>query len=213
MTQTKPVFPITLFGQWQSPSEALLASLSNNLSLWLLDKGSLTAQLKSHSQQFRVELLGQQQMACTLADANDYIKVGEPVLVREVLLYCNEVAQVFARSLLPLSSLTGAGQQLANLGTKPLGQVLFNSPSVVRQSIELACFSSDSTVASLARQLKQTSNKNLWGRRSIFMVDDKPIMVAEVFLPHAFAYTANFLSTQEQSNTNTEEYNDNTIDG
>jgi chorismate--pyruvate lyase len=28
----------------------------------------------------------------------------------------------------------------------------------------------------------------LWGRRSVFIVENKPLMVAEVFLPQAFAY-------------------------
>jgi len=189
MTQQQHLFPITLAGQWQTPSTALLTTLSDNLSHWLLDQGSLTARLISHCQHFRVELLGQQQVLCSESEANDLIKAGEPVLVREVLLYCDEVAQVFARSLLPLSSLTGDEQKLANLGNQPLGQVLFNNPSLVRQRIELASFSAKSTVANLAEELQLTSETPLWGRRSIFMLEDKPLMVAEVFLPGAFAYS------------------------
>jgi len=183
------LFPVTLAGQWQAPSEALLTVLSPNLSNWLLDQGSLTARLKSCCQQFRVELLGQQQSFCSELEANELIKAGEPVLVREVLLYCDEVAQVFARSLLPISSLTGDEQQLANLGTQPLGQVLFNNPSLIRQRIELASFSIDTDVVKLALELKQKSRETLWGRRSVFMLENKPLMVAEVFLPDAFAYS------------------------
>lgn len=199
MTQQASIFPITLIGQWQTPTESLLSLLSDNLSRWLLDQGSLTARLKSHCQHFRVELLGQQQSVCSELEANELIKAGEPVLVREVVLYCDEVAQVFARSLLPMSSLTGDEQQLANLGTQPLGQVLFNHPSLIRQRIEIAEFSTDSTVAKLASQLQQTVDKPLWGRRSIFMLESKPIMVAEVFLPDALAYTSTFSSSQGQN--------------
>jgi len=199
MTQQQHLFPITLAGQWQVPSATLLDSLSDNLSHWLLDQGSLTARLKSHSQHFRVELLGQQQTLCSELEANELIQVGEPVLVREVLLYCDDVAQVFARSLLPLSSLTGDEKQLANLGTQPLGQVLFNNPSLIRQRIELASFDNSSTVAKLAQKLKQTSEKLLWGRRSIFILEDKPLMVAEVFLPNAFAYSKSLTLPQERN--------------
>jgi chorismate--pyruvate lyase len=194
------LFPITLAGQWQSPDEEVCSSLSTLLKDWLLDEGSLTARLKSHSEHFMVKVIGEQQQLCSAAEACDLIKVGEPVLVREVILYCDNVPQVFARSLLPLSSLTGEEQVLANLGEQPLGQVLFNNPSLQRLRLELSSFASNSSVVNLATQLaakhddSETVNtskiptQTLWGRRSIFMLENKPLMVAEVFLPDAFAY-------------------------
>ncbi|MDX2368776.1 MAG: chorismate lyase, partial [Colwellia sp.] len=91
-------------------------------------------------------------------------------------------------SLLPLSSLTGAEQALANLGTQSLGQVLFNHPSLERKLIEVATFDLTSSVGKLARDLQLNMTHALWGRRSIFVLEDKPLMVAEVFLPGAFAY-------------------------
>ena len=203
MTQKNLLFPVTLTGSWQVPSLALLSPLSDNLTHWLLDPGSLTARLKQHCQHFRVELLGQQQALCSEFEANELLRTGEPVLVREVLLYCDDVPQVFARSLLPLASLTGDEQQLANLGTQPLGQVLFNNPSLVRQRIELSSFGDDTGVAKLAKRLnpnEETGEQRLWGRRSIFMLEGKPLMVAEVFLPNAFAYQQAILSSQEQAN-------------
>ena len=108
--------------------------------------------------------------------------------MREVLLYCDEVPQVFARSLLPLSSLTGEQQQLAHLGTQSLGQVLFNHPDLVRKKIEVAAFDQQSSVAKIAEHLSLKVLQPMWGRRSVFVLDAKPLMVAEVFLPGAFAY-------------------------
>ncbi|WP_057829920.1 chorismate--pyruvate lyase family protein [Colwellia sp. TT2012] len=193
-------FPVTLSGQWQSPSAGSFSELSVPLKDWLLDEGSLTARLKNRGKDFKVKVIGEQEQLCSAAEAGDFIKVGEPVLVREVILYCDNVPQVFARSLLPLASLTGKEQVLANLGEQPLGQVLFNNPTLQRLGLELSAFASDSSVAILAVKLATTlSNRSsdkvplipeqeLWGRRSIFMVADKPLMVAEVFLPEAFAY-------------------------
>ncbi len=188
-------FPVTLTGHWQFPCQQVLAPIALPLKDWLLDQGSLTARLKSHSATFRVELLGQEQQVCSLDEANEFIKAGEAVLVREVLLYCDDVPQVFARSLIPISSLTGEEQALANLGTQPLGQVLFNNPSLKRQQIELSAFDESSRVAQFAKLLtKQQASDDqhqaveLWGRRSVFIVENKPLMVAEVFLPQAFAY-------------------------
>ncbi len=185
MSNQHPSFPVNLIGKWLSPNAC---QLSDILRDWLLDPSSLTSRLKKHCEDFRVELLGQKIESCHADEANDVIKVGEQVLVREVLLYCDGIPHVFARSLLPLSSLTGTEQALANLGTQSLGQVLFNNPSLERQCIEVSAFLSSSSVAIFAKSLSLTVEQRLWGRRSIFMLENKPLMVAEVFLPDAVAY-------------------------
>lgn len=179
------LFPVTLPNHWQNSDSC---DLPEHLHSWLLDPDSLTARLKTHCHQFRVELLGQKIEPCQAHEAVAAIPVGEKVLVREVLLYCDDKPQVFARSLLPLSSLTGSEQALANLGTNSLGQVLFNNPSLERKMIEVAMFDVNSSVGKLAKNLQLDISYPLWGRRSIFVLEDKPLMVAEVFLPDAFAY-------------------------
>lgn len=184
------LFPVTLSSCWHDASRC---TLSEQLQSWLLDPNSLTARLKLHCQQFRVELLGQRIESCQADEAVVLIPAGEQVLVREVLLYCDEKPHVFARSLLPLSSLTGAEQALADLGTQSLGQVLFNNPSLERQTIAVAEFDEKSAVGKLAQQLKLSTlpQGKLWGRRSVFVLENKPLMVAEVFLPDALAYQSN----------------------
>lgn len=179
------LFPVTLPSHWQNSNSC---ALPEHLQSWLLDPDSLTARLKTHCHQFRVELLGQKIESCQALEAVAAIPVGVKVLVREVLLYCDDKPQVFARSLLPMSSLTGSEQALANLGTQSLGQVLFNNPSLERKTIEVATFDTNSSVGKLACNLQLIMTDKLWGRRSIFMLDNKPLMVAEVFLPGAFSY-------------------------
>ena len=185
MTAQHSLFPVKMTATWQTPSTA---TLKDSLRNWLLDPASLTARLKQHCEQFRVEVLGQKVEACSALEANADILVGEQVLVREVLLFCDDVPQVFARSLLPLKSLTGEQQQLAHLGTQSLGQVLFNHPDLLRKKIEVAAFDQQSTVAKIAQHLSLQVTQPMWGRRSVFMLDAKPLMVAEVFLPGAVAY-------------------------
>ena len=186
MTTEHLLFPVQMLTNWHSPDTY---TLPNNLGDWLLDPSSLTARLKALCQDCRVEVLGQKIIACDAAEANDDIVAGEQVLIREVLLYCDDIPQVFARSLLPLSSLTGAQQQLAHLGTQSLGQVLFNHPDLLRKKIEVTAFNAQSSVANLVNYLAIAENQQpLWGRRSIFVLDAKPLMVAEVFLPGAMAY-------------------------
>ena len=187
MTQESPLFPVGLNADWLTQ---LPVSLSPILIDWLCDPNSLTARLKSHCQEFRVQLLGQHVEKCQPQEACAAIPAHSDVLVREVLLYCDGLPHVFARSLIPQESLSGEQQQLGALGEQPLGQVLFNHPSLRREAIEVARFNHCSVVANLCKQLALTVDGDLWGRRSLFYVNDKPLLVAEIFLPDSLAYQA-----------------------
>lgn len=179
------LFPVQMHAKW---CREKTSQLNLYLQDWLLDPSSLTARLKQHCQKFRVLVLGQSIENCSQEESNADIIAGEKVLVREVLLFCDDKPQVFARSLLPLRSLTGNEEQLAQLGDQSLGQVLFNHPDLKRKGIEVASFDKHSTVAELASYYELSVSEPLWGRRSVFVVDEKPLMVAEIFLPNSFAY-------------------------
>lgn len=185
MNSQSHLFPVFIQTQWK---DASVYSLKPSLLDWLLDPSSLTARLKTHCNQFRVEVLGQQITQCTKEEANSDIIAGEDVLVREVLLYCDDIPQVFARSLLPLRSLTGEEKKLAELGEQSLGQVLFNKPNLIRKRIEVSEFNPLSSISPLIDSLGLNYESSLWGRRSVFILKNKPIMVAEVFLPQSVAY-------------------------
>lgn len=193
MSAQSHLFPVSLQTQWKNASDyssngSSHEHLHDGLLDWLLDPASLTARLKTHCDEFRVEVLGQQITQCNAIEANEDIAVGEEVLVREVVLFCDNKPQVFARSLLPLKSLTGEEQKLAELGSKSLGQVLFNNPNLIRKNIEIALFSPVSSLSLLVSELNLPFTQSLWGRRSVFVLKNKPIMVAEVFLPDSVAY-------------------------
>lgn len=179
------LFPVTLTANWQ---HLAASEFSQQLGSWLFNPDSLTGRLKSHCRDFRVELLGQEQMPCPENEACEHIRAGELVIVREVLLYCDNVPHVFARSLMPLATLTGDEAFLSELGNQSLGQAIFNSPYLTRGDFSVAAFDASSSVAQLSEQLSLSMQGKLWGRRSIFFLHDKPLAVAEVFLPNAIAY-------------------------
>lgn len=185
MFELKKQFPIGLDVNWVSANNA---PSNRNLNDWLLDATSLTARLKQQSQTFQVSLLGQHIEPCQAHEANNFITIGEQVLVREVILYCDQKPHVFARSLLPIKSLTGEQKNLASLGEQPLGQVLFNNPKLHREIVQVAEISPSQRIHELAAMIGLKVNHNLWGRRSLFFIENKPLMVAEVFLPDAMAY-------------------------
>jgi chorismate--pyruvate lyase len=143
----------------------------------LLDSGSLTARLIALSAgDFRVEVVTQGWGRPNLSEARALrIDPRLLVLVREVrLLGCGQ-PWVHARSLIPATTMTGRHRQLAHLGTRPLGELLFSDQGMQRGVIETA------QVALYSPSPPQSTQT--WARRSVFFLDHKPLLVSEVFLP------------------------------
>lgn len=154
---------------------------STALQNWLLDGGSLTAKLlKLSDGDFRVDVLRQVHARASLSEAQALrIDPQQICLIREVILRGHEKPWVFARSILPLSSLTGSLRHLRKQGTRPLGAFLFSQPHLKRSPIALSLISRHH--AYLPENL--IGDAQIWGRRSIFSIDAKPLLVSEVFLP------------------------------
>lgn len=148
---------------------------------WLLEHGSLTQRLiKASNGAFRVRKLHQGWQYPTPSEAACLgIKPRQLAMVREVELLCHNKPWVYARSVFPQTTLTGRLRRLKKLDTKPLGALLFSEPSMKRTHFEIAALNN----ADLAKYFTSESDHFAWGRRSLFFIDEKPLLVAEVFLP------------------------------
>lgn len=178
------MFPISLAAPWQ-PVHQL--ELSAAVATWLTDSGSLTEKLKGLPGLFQVQLL---QHTEGFADDHEYRALQlapQPVWIREVLLRVNQQAMVYARSILPVNQPTHSELHPLQLGTTPLGEVLFSRPHIHPGPIEIAQFPSSSAVAQLNQQLHGITQP-LWGRRRVFPVTGSAILVSEVFLSAAPCY-------------------------
>lgn len=112
-----------------------------------------------------------------------HIRRHHYALVRQVRLLCDGKPWVFARTVIPASTLKGAVRRLAYLGDKPLGAVLFADPSMQRDAIEIASLSARTCHYADALQGQRSRPKQIWGRRSVFYISNKPLLVSEFFLP------------------------------
>ncbi len=171
---------------WQEPHLAE----SSTLNEWLLDPSSLTAKLKALAPDFRVEILFQQQQACQPHEV-DFLGIhpNDATLVREVLLYCHNQPWVYARSILPLATLTEADQALAKMGTNPLGEQLFSRSDIKPGRIQVASFSPSTKPGQLNTHYYSLQHL-LWGRRRLFHLQHGAISVAEVFLSPTPCYAS-----------------------
>lgn len=148
---------------------------------WLFDVSSLTRRLLQRCpQSFRVEVLSQRMARPSLDEARVLgISSGHYALIREVLLYCGDEAVVYARTVIPRSTLSGAQRCYANLGSRPLGAMLFADRSMRRGEVEVSRLSPEDGLCEKLR----CHDEAVWGRRSVFYVGGKPLLVSEFFLP------------------------------
>lgn len=163
------------------PEPLASGSVPSALREIIFDHGSLTARLKQlHQNSFAVRVLRHHWSSPSKSEQHFLNSSDHRASIREVLLFGSGKPIVFARSVLPESSLTGDNEALLNLGDKPLGEHIFNQPDLVRGPIEIAEISAEQFNPYLDFNYQ---GEFAWARRSLFYVNGKPISVCEVFLP------------------------------
>lgn len=155
------------------------------LAPWLLDPQSLTRRLLAACDApFAVQVVSQ---AWERPQRNEVRRLGlaadAHAWVRQVRLHCGPTACVFARTVIPVSSLTGPRRHLARLGNRPLGAVLFADPALRRGGLDIVrCRPGERLYAAAAEGLAPPPAE-IWGRRSLFLLRGHPLLVCELFLP------------------------------
>ena len=171
-----------LFQILQSQKLLLLFKLA---SLQIRPCSSLTQRLQQTcGGGFGVEVVSQRMEPPMLSEAQAMQRPPQELaLVRQVRLMCDGEPWVFARTVIPLPSLHGRLRQLALLGNRPLGAVLFADPTMKRSDIEVACVGQNKRLYHMAMQGVAGGVSEIWGRRSVFTLHSRPLLVSEFFLP------------------------------
>lgn len=165
---------------WFIPTSLQRRRLSQDQRDWLLDEGSLTKRLILLSNNnFGVEVVRNGWGMPARHEANALgVCAHHAVFIREVILTCHGTPYVFARSLIPAACLIGDMAHIRRFGNKSLGHFLFSSPRVTREPFQLCHLSGKDKVMPATLQ----GDNPLWGRRSVFNVGDKSLLVSEIFL-------------------------------
>jgi chorismate--pyruvate lyase len=91
---------------------------------------------------------------------------NKEIIVREVELLGNQKPVVNARSLIPMTEDT---IDILKIGSRPLGEILFDDPKIERGHLEVGSF------------------QNSWARRSTFTIGKTNLLVTEIFLESLYA--------------------------
>ena len=170
---------------WREASRLHRREVPDVVLRWLLDPASLTRRIQSAcGGRFRVEVLAQ---GWARPHHNEMRVLGmrDPAwgFVREVQLLCDEHPWVFARTVIPRTTLTGPRRRLTRLRSRPLGAVLFADPSMQRGPVEIARLTPCDRLYPIATNRLAVRPDSIWGRRSVFTLAGFPLLVSEIFLP------------------------------
>ena len=169
--------------RWYQRHQLFNQSISPVLIPWLFDASSLTARLINLcGKGFSVQVISQ---SWQKIDSEELFAMALPhahsALVRQVLLCCNGKPLVYARTVIPATTVKGAQRRYANMGNRPLGAMLFSDRTMRRESVQVAKLPSSHAAYQYVKD-----EEDVWGRRSVFRVSEKPILVSEYFLPELF---------------------------
>ncbi len=139
-------------------------NIDENILSWLDDDKSLTAKLKQKFKSFAVEVLTQE-IQKPHKNELEVVDFSGDCVIREVQLLGDNQIVVFARSVIPITSDT---EDLLKIGSKPLGEVLFNDKSIKGGDLQV------------------TNSESTWGRRSAFTIGTTKLLVSEFFLENLY---------------------------
>lgn len=172
--------------RWYRRHQLFNHSIHPSLSPWLFDVSSLTARMiELCGKNFSVRVISQRWQRLDAEEASAMaLKNVHSALVRQVLLCCDNQPLVYARTVIPATTIQGAQRRYVNMGNRPLGAMLFADRTMRREAVQVAM------LPELHEAKKYSAfNEPVWGRRSVFRVARKPLLVSEYFLPELLKYS------------------------
>ena len=141
--------------------------VSDEIKSWLLEKGPITKRIKS-VKKFRLELIQDEISEVDKVEKAFINSKSRKIRVREVVLYGNTKPMVFARTIIPNTTIEKGFAELGTLGKSPLGDILFKKDIFTKDNVVYASF--------------KYKKKIFWGRKTKYTVKNLPFSVMEVFL-------------------------------
>ena len=168
---------------WRPLRQLTLSGVPSALQNWLRDEGSLTQRLKQTCRRpstFRVlpQFTGMGRARADEAQALGLLP-NQWVYRRSVELRCGNRRLVFARTVIPREDLDRSLRQLVRLGSRSLGAVLHAARRRERSHGGFVRVDADH-----AQQFDPALQltKPAWARRALYRMDDRRLLVQEVFL-------------------------------
>lgn len=174
--------------KWYSRSVLSAKLPSRRFREWLCDGHSMTRRMRRIHQHVSIDVISHKHNLPTLEEAVALkIKPTNLCSIREIVMWCDGQPWLYARTVMPFSALVGNMARLRYLGTRPLGQFLFQNSAIARSQFQFTAITPEDEIFHKAVPIGWTAQK-LWARRSSFTIRQHAILLTEIFLPDMEAY-------------------------
>ena len=166
---------------WQN---TLPEAMSPDEVAWLAHSGSLSARLGTLGR-FSVAVVCEGEGLANREDGEaPSVETGALLWRRDVVLHVDDEAVGWGPSATPLGRSANAWAAPAGLGTPPLGDILFDDATITRSALQFRVVRlADPLFPHAAPACRGGAAQRLWARRSVFIREHAPLVVAECFLP------------------------------
>ena len=152
---------------WITCEEMMKLVNSDYIKSWLIENGPITKRI-SDNENFELNLIRDEIDEVDERDKKYLGNITGDIKVREVILLGNKVPKVYAKSLIPVHTIEEGFSKLGSLGTKPLGDILFEKDIFNKVDVLYSTFKHEVNI--------------FWGRKTKYLVKNLPFSVMEIFL-------------------------------
>jgi chorismate-pyruvate lyase len=168
-------------------------SIKKNSYRWLALPNNLTETIIKTGACFSLNLLSQafeKPYHDEMSAFHDYPVDASYALIRKVFLEGNKTPWIFARVIIPEQTYWNYQHEINRLGHAPIGNtLLYHNPQVTRKDFEYKHMNADDEVF---HELKKRDStlilKDLWARRSLFLMPKGSLLITEIFLDNLGPY-------------------------
>jgi chorismate--pyruvate lyase len=196
---------------WRENRSCTRHTLPENVQSWVYEPGSLTQRLRDYyGDAIAVKVLLQRWHTPFLTERRLLdLPENKYSLIREVLLHADGKPLILARTIIPAKTIKMAKSNLAHLGSRPLGEVIFSYPKLERIVMDVTLIDpSTAACADISLQAKSAFPtpeveqpreplstwsrpavdevnivRPIWGRRTVYAIAQRQMLVSEFFLP------------------------------
>jgi chorismate lyase len=155
--------------------------INEKIYYWLTEVKQTTDEITKQGLVLNIRVLVQD-LADFLPDEVEFLHGSHTGLIREVLMFVNNQALIFARSAIPEATYLNYKADFDNLGDKSIGNVLLHhNKDIIRSDFSYKLFDDSAPLFSTVAHNHQIPTK-LWGRCSRFSMPLGEVLITEVFL-------------------------------
>jgi chorismate--pyruvate lyase len=168
---------------WLENRSGIRHTLPENVQSWVYESGSLTRRLRDYyGDTIGVKVLLQQWNTPFLTERSLLdLQENRYSLIREVMLHADGKPLILARTIIPERTIKVAKSNLAHLGSRPLGEVIFSYPKLERIEMDVTLIVPSTWKPSIIDAIH--INQSIFGRRTVYSIAQRQMLVSEFFLP------------------------------